>query len=164
MLDSWLELRTSPVFQMHKFSDGLVEILKNTPYGTTQLKVVRITLPEVVSLALKVPPTPEIHRRGGLLVQAFSDQPAPVAAPPQIQGDILDPLLDVQHVHPPARVAGLYMTDRTRVLSITHYRVRLLGTGRIKDAYQWGRRDHLDPTGGAGTPEDDLDALGDLAP
>lgn len=167
LFESWLELQTAPVFQLHTFSQGLTRILEQSRYGldTTRVKAVLDDDGPRSCIMMKVPSTPEIRRAGGLLIQAFTDQPDPVAAPPRVmQPDLFDPALDVPQGEPPARVAGLYMTERTRVMSITAYRVRLFATGDIVRAYGWGAVDHRNPGAGQELPADDLDALDTLLP
>lgn len=165
LFEDWRELSSSPVFQLHRLTEAATEILRTGTYGVGREAVKALLAERVyevdgeeryepVGIAIKLPSTPAIRRHAGLLVYAYSDQPAP-GRPVRVDG------LGFLPIPTPG---GLYMTDTLRVLSLTPFHARLCLTGRIGQSCSWGSYDRL--TGGDDRPPavEELDALGTLAP
>lgn len=161
--ESWLELETNPVFQLHKFTDEFLDILKKARYDVGAENVKAILVEAVASvdvkssnvtsacISMKVPKGDGINSGRGLLVYER----------PKIEGyteALADPVFGVPLEQ------NVFMNINNKVVSMTTLRVRLCPSNRLVQSYAWGEFDRRYPKGYRfNPPDEDMESLGHLS-
>lgn len=162
LFESWLELRTHPIFQLHNFTEQFIGILEKSLYGTSA-KTVKAVLVEALAdrgtasekvlstaISLKVPKGDGINSGRGLVVHER----------PEIKN--LKEALELEIFGVPLETK-VRMNIRNKVMSITERHVRLCPSDTLIYSYAWGEFDRRYPDGYLHkTPDTDLEALSSL--